>query len=50
MYFNILDMLATGCTNDSNLLYKDEVLFKYAISDYKYKNELYQELIELNEI
>ena len=43
-------MLETNCTNDQNLLYKDEILFKYATSDYKYKNELYQELLEINDI
>lgn len=48
-YIKKTDMLETDCTSDPNLLYKDEILFKYATSDYKYKNELYQELIEINE-
>lgn len=41
-------MIETNCTKDKNLLYKEEILNKYMSSEYKYRNELYKELLEIS--
>mmetsp|Transcript_20531 Transcript_20531/g.21307 ORF Transcript_20531/g.21307 Transcript_20531/m.21307 type:complete len:220 (+) Transcript_20531:21-680(+) len=46
----VKDMLNTGCTNDKNFLEKEQILNMFLSSDYKHRNELYQELLELADV
>lgn len=50
IYIYILDLVNKGIIKNKNLHTEEKLKTEYKISEYKYKDELYEELFELLKI
>ena len=50
VYINEIELIIKHITNDVNAYKKEDLKTKYKVSKYKYKDDLYKELLELADI